>query len=66
MNMRPIDLIRINEAIYKKEYKGKNFTDDEWMIIITENPKLLRRPLVIARHKGIIGDPVEKIEAFLA
>jgi arsenate reductase (glutaredoxin) len=63
LNIRPFDLIRFEEPVYKKEYKGMNFTDDEWIIILSENPKLLRRPLIIAQYKGTIGYPVENINS---
>jgi arsenate reductase (glutaredoxin) len=61
MNIKPIGLIRQNEELYRKELKGKNFTDDEWLMIIKENPRLLQRPLIVGRHKAILGNPVENI-----
>ena len=33
--------------------------------VISENPVLLRRPVVLAKHKGVIGDPVENIKNVL-
>jgi arsenate reductase (glutaredoxin) len=65
MNVRPFELVRTNEEIYRKELKGKNFTDDEWLIILRENPKLLKRPLVVGKHKAVVGDPVENIDAIV-
>ena len=64
-NLKPIDLIRKQEDIYKKELKGKSFHDAEWIDIICENPKLLQRPIVIAKHKALIGDPPEIINEVL-
>ena len=66
MNVRPPDLVRIKEELFRKELKGKNFTDQEWLQIISENPKLLRRPLVIGRQKGVLGDPPENIDRVLS
>ena len=62
INLKPSELIRKNEEVFKKELKGRNFTDDEWMKIISENPRLLRRPLIVGKHKAIIGDPVQNID----
>lgn len=64
-NLKPTDLIRKQEEVYKKELKGKNFTDDEWIKIICENPKLLHRPVIIAKHKAVVGDPVENISTVI-
>ncbi len=47
MNVRPTEIIRTQEDIYKKQFKGRNFTDEEWIKILTENPKLIKRPLVV-------------------
>jgi len=62
LNVKPSTLVRENEEIFKKELKGRNFTDDEWLIIIRENPKLLKRPLIVGKHKAVFGDPVENID----
>jgi arsenate reductase (glutaredoxin) len=59
-SLKPIDLIRKQEEAFKKELKGKNFTDEEWMKIIIENPKLLQRPIVVGKHKAVLAQPAEK------
>ena len=64
-NLKPIDLVRKHEEVFKKELKGKSFSDEEWMDIICENPKLLHRPFVIAKHKAVLGNPPEKIDKIL-
>lgn len=64
-NLKPIQLVRKQEEIFKKELKGKSFTDEEWIDIICENPKLLQRPIVVSKHKAVLGDPAEKINAVL-
>jgi arsenate reductase len=61
-NLNPIDLVRKQEEVYKKELKGRSFTREEWIRILCDNPKLLQRPIVVAKHKAILGDPPEKID----
>ncbi len=61
-NISPVELIRTQEKIYKEQFKGKSFTDEEWIKIIQENPKLLQRPIVEAEYKAILGNPVENID----
>jgi arsenate reductase len=65
LNVRPMDLIRTNEEIYKKQFKSKNFNDEEWIQIIQENPRLLRRPIIIGKYKAVIGDPVTNIDKII-
>jgi arsenate reductase (glutaredoxin) len=59
------ELVRIQEEQYKKELKGRNFNDDEWIKIYLENPKLIRRPIIEDKYKAVIGDPVEAIQPLL-
>jgi arsenate reductase (glutaredoxin) len=63
LNLKPQDILRKNEAIFKEKFKGFNFNDDEWINIMIENPKLIERPIVIdnKKNKGIIGRPPENV-----
>ncbi|AXT54877.1 arsenate reductase (glutaredoxin) [Aquimarina sp. MMG015] len=61
LGIKPIDLVRKNEAIWKQEFKNKDLTDSELIRIMCENPKLIERPIVIKNKKGIIGRPPENV-----
>jgi len=65
LNKSPHEMIRTQEADYKLKFKGKNFTDDEWIKIMVENPKLIRRPIVIRKYKAVWGDPVGNIDVLI-
>jgi len=56
---------RMQEDIYKKQFKGKNFTDDEWVKIMVENPKLIKRPIVVKDYKAVWADPPENMDEIL-
>jgi arsenate reductase (glutaredoxin) len=61
-NIEPHQIVRTQEDLYKKELKGKNFTREEWIKIICENPQLLQRPFVVGKTKAILLDAIDKIE----
>lgn len=65
LDMQPEELLRKGEAIYKERFKGKNFTNEEWIQIMIENPKLIERPIVIKGNKAIIGRPPETVKELL-
>lgn len=65
LGRKPNEAIRTQEEIYKKNFRGKNFTEDEWIKIIIEFPKLLQRPIVVKKHKAVIAQPPEKINQLL-
>jgi len=62
LNKSPHDMVRTQEAVYKSDLKGRNFTDEEWVKLMIENPKLIKRPIVVKNNKAIWGDPVEELD----
>ncbi len=65
LGIRPIDLVRKNESIFKEQFKDKDISDSEWLQIMSENPKLIERPIVIKGEKAVIGRPPENVEEIL-
>lgn len=61
LNVKVQEIIRTQEEIYKKELKGKNFTDQEWIKIISDNLKLLKRPIIVKGNKAVIGETEEAV-----
>lgn len=62
MNVEPTEMIRTQEADYKSKFKGKNFTEEEWIKIMAENPKLIKRPIVVKKYKAVWADPPENMD----
>ena len=61
LNISPLELIRKEEKLFKQEYKNLNFTDDEWITVMVENPILIQRPIVVKGSKAILGRPPENV-----
>jgi arsenate reductase len=61
LGVKPIELVRKNEKIWKENYKGKDLTDEQIIEAMVENPKLIERPIVIKDDKAVIGRPPEKV-----
>ena len=61
LGIDPIELVRRNEDIWKKNYKGKELSGNEIVQILSENPKLIERPIVELNDKAIIGRPAENV-----
>jgi len=54
-------LMRTKEALYK-ELGLQDVEDEEKLIeVMSENPKLIERPVVIKDGKAAIGRPIEKV-----
>jgi len=65
LGKKPQDILRKGEAIFKENFKGKEFTDEEWLTILVENPKLIERPIVFDDKKAVIGRPPENTNEFI-
>ena len=61
LKIKPIELVRTNEIIWKQNYKDSELTDDELIAIMVLNPKLIKRPIIINGDKAVIGRPPHKI-----
>ncbi len=57
--------IRTQEQVYKDNYKGKTYSDEEWINIIVDNPKLLKRPIIESNGKAVLGQPPEELDKIL-
>ncbi len=61
----PVDFVRMEEKQYKEHYQGKEYSDDEWIKILAENPRLLQRPIVVINDKAVLANPPEDIEKIM-
>ena len=61
LEIKPIDLVRKNEAIWKSDYKEKALADKDIIDAMVLHPKLIERPIVINGDKAVIGRPSESI-----
>jgi len=61
LGMKPGQIIRKGESFYKENYKGKSYTDEEWIEIMANNPILMERPIVVKGNKAVMGRPPENV-----
>ena len=62
LNIKPRELLRKTESLYKKHDLDNNILDDSEIIkLMIENPILIERPIVIRNKRAIIGRPPENV-----
>lgn len=59
------ELIRKNEALYKEKYEGKNLSEEEWIQMLSENPSLIQRPILVKPNVALVARPLENAKYFL-
>ena len=65
LNISPTDLLRKQESDFKSKFKGKELSDNEWIKVMVDFPKLMERPVVINQDKAVIARPAERIKEIL-
>ena len=65
LGIRPEELVRKGEEIYKVSYAGKTLTDEQWIAAMVREPILIERPIVVLGHRAAIGRPPEAVLALL-
>lgn len=65
LGITPEKLLRKNEALWKEQFKGKDYSDQELIKIMVENPKLIERPIVVKNGKAALGRPPESVKEIL-
>ncbi len=65
LDLKPSELIRRNEVIYKEAKKMGVLTEDEILQLMVDHPKLIERPIVELNGKAVLARPIEVLEPFL-
>ena len=65
LDLKPSELIRRNEVIYKEVKKMGVLTEDEILQLMVDHPKLIERPIVELNGKAVLARPIEVLEPFL-
>ena len=60
-----VELVRKKEPLYSEKFAGKKFTNAEWIKIMSKNPVLIQRPILISGNRAIIGRDEQKLKEWL-
>lgn len=65
LGLKPIDIVRVKESDFKEKFAGRICTDQEWIKILIENPKLIQRPIVENNSRACIAREIESLNQIL-
>ncbi len=61
LGIKPIELVRTKEDVWKENFKDKKLTDAEIIDAMIKYPKLIERPIAIKGTHAVIGRPPAKV-----
>ena len=61
LQIKPAELVRTGEEVYKTSYKGKMLSDAEWIDALVQHPILIERPIAVRGERAVIGRPPERV-----
>jgi len=66
MGIKPRELLRTKEAIYKKLKLGeREWSDDQLIDLMVQHPDLIQRPIVEKGSRAILARPAERLREIL-
>ena len=66
LGMKPIEVIRKGEAIYKElEIGKKDYSDAELISLMVKHPDLIQRPIVVKGDRAVLCRPAEMVKEIL-
>jgi arsenate reductase len=66
MNLKPRDILRSSEPVYRElGLSKKDFSDDEIIGLMSKHPDLIQRPIVERGDRAVLGRPTENVKALL-
>jgi arsenate reductase len=65
LGIKPFDLIRKSEPLFKDKYKDEELSDAQWFKILAEHPILMERPIVVKGSKALIAREAGVLTKFL-
>ncbi len=66
MGIKPRELLRTSEPIYRELGLGKKeLSDNEIISLMVKHPDLIQRPIVERGDRAVLGRPTENVKALL-
>ena len=59
--LKPQDVLRTKEAVYREQVAGRNLSDDEIVQMMVDHPELIQRPIVVRGDKAVLARPVTNL-----
>lgn len=60
LNIKPIELVRQKENIWKEQYGGRKLNNNQIISALSKHPQLIERPIIVNGDKAVIARPADR------
>lgn len=57
LHCKAFDIVRKSEPLYIEKFADKKLSNSQWIKVLSENPILIERPIVIDGERALVGRP---------
>jgi arsenate reductase len=62
LGLQAEQIVRKGEALFTElGLNDKSLSNQEWIEVLAQNPRLMERPIVVSGNKAAIGRPIERV-----
>lgn len=65
LDLSAAELIRTNEAIWKERFADLDLNEDELIMVMVEEPRLMQRPIVVTEDRALLARTTSALEVLL-
>ncbi|MET3035772.1 ArsC/Spx/MgsR family protein [Chryseobacterium sp. NRRL B-14859] len=65
LNQSVFHIIRKTDKLYTEKFADKNLSEEEWIEVLSENPSLIQRPILVKGSVAMLGRPIENVKFFI-
>ncbi len=66
LNLRPFQLVRTKDELYKNQFKTIELSDMAWIETMLQYPQLIRRPIVVCNDMAVIAEVPDNIDKIIS
>lgn len=62
LGLQAEQIVRKGEALFTElGLNDRTLSNEEWIEVLAQNPRLIERPIVVSGNKAAIGRPIERV-----
>jgi len=65
LGCKAMDIVRVKETLFQEQFAHLLMDEDACLLMLSQHPILIERPILIDGQRALLGRPVEKVFDFI-